>query len=288
MEMVRRGVRLRRLAVFLASATLLTACTTRAAAGPVPPEQVQLHTAQGSTLGYVARLPRGYSAKSKKTYPTIVFLHGYGERGLGTTSSLQTLEDTGLPELVATHKLPAQAQPFVILMPQTNAEAWSPKALHAWLATVLPQYHVDKDRTYLTGLSIGGGGVVNYLQTYGDAGEFAAMVPIAEDFVAQPQPLGLPSCAAMEKTPMWLFHGDLDNTVSNGVSKALAAYLNRNCHERERVKLTLFLSTFHNSWDRTYDLTGMWPGYTAKDYDPYDVDIYTWMLQHRRKDRTHG
>ena len=198
------------------------------------------------------------------------------------------METAGLPELVATHALPAQAQPFVILMPQTNDEEWSPKVLHSWLATVLPQYRVDKDRTYLTGLSIGGGGVVNYLQTYGDAGEFAAMVPISEDYVPVPAPLGVPSCTAMEKTPLWLFHGDLDNTVPNATSKALAGYLNKNCHERERVKLTIFLSVFHNAWDRTYDLTGMWPRYASSDYDPYNVDIYTWMLQHRRKDRLHA
>jgi predicted peptidase len=284
MTTVRGGGGPRGCALLLACLTLLTACT-QATAKPIPPEQVQLHLAQGPTLGYVARLPRGYSAKSKKTYPTIVFLHGYGERGTGTTASLKTLEGTGLPQLVATHTLPVQAQPFVILMPQTNDEAWNPKVLHAWLAQVLPQYRVDKDRTYLTGLSIGGGGVVNYLQTYGDSGEFAAIVPIAEDFVAQPEPLALPSCQAMEKTPMWLFHGDLDDTVSNGTSKALALYLNKNCHERERVKLTIFLSTFHNAWDRTYDLSGMDPRDASPDYDPYNVDIYTWMLQHRRKDR---
>jgi len=283
--MVMLGHGRRRLGLLVALGMLLTACSTRAAAGPIPPEQVQLHLKQGSTLGYIARLPRGYSAKANKTYPTIVFLHGYGERGLGTTASLQTLEGTGLPQLVATHTLPVQAQPFVILMPQTNDEGWSPQALHAWLATVLPQYRVDKDRTYLTGLSIGGGGVVDYLQTYGDAGEFAAMVPISEDFVPEPEPLAVPDCAAMEKTPMWLFHGDLDDTVSNATSKALALFLNKNCHERERVKLTIYLSVFHDAWDRTYDLSGMGEGFASKDYDPYNVDIYTWMLQHRRKDR---
>lgn len=275
----------RRLALLLAAGTVLCACTTHVAAGPVPPEQVQLHPAQGSTLGYVARLPRGYSAEARKTYPTIVFLHGYGERGSGTTASLETLEGTGLPQLAATHKLPVQAQPFVILMPQTDAEEWDPQLLHAWLAAVLPGYRVDKDRTYLTGLSIGGGGVVNYLQTYGDANEFAAMVPISEDYIPQPEPLGLPSCAAMQNTPLWLFHGDLDNTVPNAISKALEGYLNNNCHERERARLTIYLSVFHDAWDRTYDLSGMWPGYAAPGYDPYDVDVYTWMLRHRRKDR---
>jgi hypothetical protein len=47
------------------------------------------------------------------------------------------------------------------------------------------------------------------------------------------------------------------------------------------------LSVFHNSWDRTYDLSGMDPGSASAEYDPYDVDIYRWMLQHRRKDRAH-
>ena len=281
----RSGVHRRRICLLMSAGLLLTGCGGQAGAKSVIPAQVQLHTAQGSTLGFIARLPAGYSPTSKKTYPTIVFLHGYGERGKGTKASLTLMEGTGLPQLVATHTLPAQAQPFVILMPQTNDEAWSPKKLRAWLATVLPEYRVDKDRTYLTGLSIGGGGVVDYLQTYGDAGEFAAMVPISENFTPQPIPVGLPHCDAMQNTPMWLFHGDLDNTVSNSTSKALAGYLNKHCTMREPVRLTIFLSTFHNAWDRTYDLSGMYPRAWSPDYDPYNVDIYTWMLQHRRHDR---
>ena len=276
MAMVRLGR-----GALLVAALLLAACTTAASARPLSPEQVTLHPAQGSTLGYVARLPPGYSQTSGRTYPTIVFLHGYGERGTGTIGSLHTLEGAGLAQLVATHALPVQAQPFVILMPQTDDEEWSPKVLHSWLATVLPAYRVDRTRTYLTGLSMGGGGAVGYLQTYGDAAGFAAVVPISEDFVADPVPLGLPSCAALQDTPLWLFHGDLDDTVPNAMSKALVSYLNTDCHERERAKLTIFLSTFHDAWDRTYDLSGMWPRYSAKGYDPYDVDIYTWMLRHR-------
>src|SRR3954452_2693625 len=140
-----------RLSLALLAAVVVTACTNQATARPPTPEQVQLHTQQGTTLGYVARLPPGYTAKGGRTFPTIVFLHGYGERGTGTKASLTTLEGTGLPQLVATHALPAQAQPFLILMPQTNDETWSPQVLHAWLAKILPEYRVDKNRTYLTG-----------------------------------------------------------------------------------------------------------------------------------------
>ena len=48
------------------------------------------------------------------------------------------------------------------------------------------------------------------------------------------------------------------------------------------MRLTTYPGVGHDSWDLTYTLSGMAPGLTDPAFDPYDVDIYTWMLAHVR------
>ena len=51
-------------------------------------KQVAKKTSNG--IGYYEYLPKGYSA-SNENYPTIIFLHGIGERGNGTTQLSRVL-----------------------------------------------------------------------------------------------------------------------------------------------------------------------------------------------------
>lgn len=278
------GVHRMRRGLLVALAALLVPAAVGCDSGPPagPERVVVVPGGAGTPLGYVARLPPGYSAQGSHRYPTVVFLHGYGERGAGDPAGLALMMSVGLPGLVTAHRLPRTAGPLLILMPQTDGETWDPALLHRWLAAVLPRYRVDPDRTYLTGLSMGGGGAAAYLAAYGAQHQFAAVATVAENWTPQPVPLGLPPCHEMESTPLWAFHGDLDDTVPKQTSINLVAYLNAHCRPTEPARLTLFLSTFHDAWDRTYDLSGMDPGATDGDWDPYTTDVYTWLLRHRR------
>ena len=270
----------RRAWVLLLTVALAAACSSP----PDGPQQVRLHPrTPASGLGYVVRLPPGYDQHPGRRYPTIVFLHGAGEVGPGSRTALHKVLGAGLPRLAEQDELPEQAQPFLILAPQTGAD-WDPRQLESWLRTTLPHYRADPDRLYLTGLSIGGGGVVAYVDAYGPRHRFAAVVPIAQDWAPEPAPLALPSCAHFAGTPMWAFAGQLDEIVPHQMSINLVAYVNGHCRPRERLELTLFLSTFHSAWDKTYDLSGMEPGATDPDWDAYRTDVYTWLLRHRLAD----
>jgi predicted esterase len=227
-------------------------------------------------MGYMAYLPAGYASTSGRTWPTIVFLHGSGEAGAGRGADLARVLEVGLPQLLRDNEAPPEALGFVVLVPQIPDSRHDPARLRTWLLQTLPQFAVDRDRTYLTGLSVGGIGVFDYLGAYGDSNEFAAMAPTAGDFS------GTVSCRAWDHTPLWAFHGELDHIVeAAGVIETIRD-VNSRCKPVERLRLTMYGDVGHNSYDPTYDLRGMTRGWALPAFDPYDVDLYTWMLAHVR------
>jgi dienelactone hydrolase len=230
----------------------------------------------GNRMGFMAYLPPGYSSSPGRTWPTIVFLHGSGEAGTGRGADLAHVLDVGLPQLLRDDEAPAQARGFVVLVPQIPDSRHDPARLRSWLTQTLPQFAVDRDRLYLTGLSLGGVGVFDYLGAYGDANEFAAMAPTAGDFSSTIV------CRAWEHTPLWAFHGELDHIVeAAGVIETIDD-VNSRCKPTERLRLTMYGDVGHNSYDPTYDLRGMTRGWALPEFDPYDIDLYTWMLAHVR------
>ena len=167
-----------------------------------PDTELAVPRSGSSLLGYLAFLPAGYRSTQTRRYPVIVYLHGLGERGDGESLDLGVLATAGLPRLAATGRLPRSARQFIILAPQSTGDTVRPEQVHEWLGQVLGRYRTDRNRLYLTGISMGGQGVIDYLDRYGDANEFAAMVPIAGNFYPSPQPNGLPSCQRMAGTPI--------------------------------------------------------------------------------------
>ena len=150
--------------------------------------------------------------------------------------------------------------------------------LHLWLAQVLPRYHVDLDRVYLTGLSAGGYYSFDYVGALGDSNEFAAVVPVSGGF---PHPI---QCVNWQHTPLWAFHGEADTTVNPAGAIATVQTVNSKCSPIEPLRLTTFPGIAHEAWIPTYELSGMDPGSTNPDRDPYDIDVYSWMLSHVRSE----
>lgn len=245
-----------------------------------------------TSMGYLVRLPGSAARGDRGPFPVLVYLHGTGEVGDGSTPALRRLESVGLPALAAGHLLPPTARRFVVLAPQTSAGRWDPTALRAWLHVVLTRYPVDRTRVYLTGISRGGGGVVEYLDKYGGEHEVAAALVVSQDWTPGDgsgglagtaiSPLALPRCAGLASTPLWAVVGDLDTTVPHQLSTNLVGYLDRHCRLPERDRVTVLLSTFHNAWDKVYDLRGMAPGSWDPAHDAFDEDPYSWLLAHHR------
>src|SRR5580765_4212753 len=122
------------------------------------PTRAELHTGQtaqtferkiAKTVGgrYWLYLPMEYGKNKTQRWPLILFLHGSGERG----DDLELVKKHGPPKLVAAGK----EFPFIIVSPQCPPnDWWSPELLDALLDEVEQKYAVDKDRLYVTGLSM--------------------------------------------------------------------------------------------------------------------------------------
>ena len=118
-------------------------------------------------LDYLLYLPRNYQS-TRLRWPLMLFLHGAGESG----TNLAKVKIHGPPKLVETN----QSFPFILVSPQSPGRGWDPEALNALLDEMMSRYRVDKERVYLTGLSMGGYGTWTLAAAHPD--KFAAIAPI--------------------------------------------------------------------------------------------------------------
>jgi predicted esterase len=133
--------------------------------------------------GFYQYLPAGYSKGTTK-YPLLVFLHGTGELGNGTTDLPKLLDNGSPPDLIANGQFPTsftvkgQTFSFIVISPQFVA--WPSDAdVDSVINYSIAHYRVDTNRIYLTGLSMGGSAVWSYAPENGHAQKLAGIVPIA-------------------------------------------------------------------------------------------------------------
>ncbi|MBK7259684.1 MAG: prolyl oligopeptidase family serine peptidase [Ignavibacteriae bacterium] len=212
---------------------------------------------KGATYKYQVYVPAEYA--SQQQWPVILFLHGAGERG--KDGLLQT--QVGLPAVI---RGDVKKYPAIVVMPQVPPDSmWSgdpAEAAMLALETTLKAYATDADRVYLTGLSMGGNG--SFYLGYRFAEKFAAVVPICGWITPwsehwHPVDVVAPGDEAtafertaqkLAKTPVWIFHGEMDNVVPVGQSRKAAEALMK---VNPQAKYTEVAGTGHNSWDNTYN-----------------------------------
>jgi predicted esterase len=232
-------------------------------AGPSSGRYIQHKRGETSLdQGFWEYLPAAYGSGAK--FPLLIFLHGLGENGDGTTQ-LGTVNNTGLPQLIKNNQWPA-TRPFIVLAPQNSRGGCHlPDDVHNLLVYAVANYRVDPQRIYITGLSCGGIGTFNYLGKYLDEYVVAA-VPIAGDGRGA---IGQRGCD-LGKVAIWAFHGDADPTVSPaGSTEPMGTLANCPSPPRREAKLTIFPGEGHFIWPKVYDGSA-------------GHDIYAWLLtQHR-------
>lgn len=152
--------------------------------------------------GFYQYLPFGYDSASTEEWPVVIFLHGAGETGNGTTQ---------LPDVLI-HGIPKNIKngtryPFVAISPQSPG-SWSVSNLDALVQYVKNTYQVDNDRIFLTGLSMGGIGTWNYARTNPE--ELAAIMPMC---ASQATIDG----SKLVNVPTWVLHswGDSYSTATS-------------------------------------------------------------------------
>ena len=200
------------------------------------------------TLGYLLNLPKDYAQKD--SWPLLLFLHGAGERG----DNLDRVKTHGPPKLIAAGK----EFPFIVVAPQCPSNHWwQPHELSALLDEMVDKYKVDKERVYVTGISMGGFG------TWALAGfspdRFAAVVPICGG--------GDPNTVRrFAHVPVWVFHGAKDPTVPIAASEKMVEALKK---AKGNVKFTIYPEAGHDSWTQAYN----------------DPELYKWLLEQKRTPR---
>lgn len=199
-------------------------------------------------LDYLLSLPADYG-QSKKTWPLVLFLHGSGESG----TNLAKVKTHGLPKLVDLNG----PFPFILVSPQSARHGWNPDVLNALLDKIIKDYRVDKDRVYLTGLSMGGYGT--WLLAAEHPEKFAAIAPICGG--------GDKSDAkVLAKLPIWVFHGAKDPTVPVKRSEEMVKALREAGGD---PKFTVYPDAGHDSWTATYN----------------NPEFYEWLLAQKRSKR---
>jgi predicted peptidase len=197
-------------------------------------------------LDYLLYLPDGYG-KGDKAWPLLLFLHGAGESG----NDLKKVKAHGPPKLIEAGK----DFPFIVVSPQSSRFGWDVDTLNALLDEVTAKYKVDKDRVYLSGLSMGGFGTWALAAAHPE--RFAAIVPICGG--------GNPTDAKkLKDLPAWVFHGAKDRLVPPASSEAMVKALKD--AGAENVKFTLYPDADHDSWTETYD----------------NPEVYEWLLKQKR------
>jgi predicted peptidase len=228
-------------------AVFLTAISTLPARGQNQSENLfEKEITTKARIKYLLFLPAGYG-KTDKQWPLMLFLHGSGESG----DDLSKVKAHGPARIVETNK----DFPFILVSPQSSGRGWNPDVLNSLLDDVVAKYKVDKDRIYLTGLSMGGYGTWALGAAHPE--RFAALVPICGG--------GNPADASkLKDIPIWVFHGGKDNTVPLEQSERMVKAIKE---AGGNVQFTVYPEAGHDSWTETYN----------------NPKLYIWLLEQKRR-----
>lgn len=178
-----------------------------------------------------------YSPENEtKKLPLIIQLHGAGERGDGK-------EDLKLVDVHGFSKYLENADHnCIVIMPQCPKDTfWAAKveSIIEFIEQQIEEYDVDRDKVYLTGLSMGGYGTWFTAMARPDL--FAAIAPVCGG--------GMAWNAGVLQMPVWAFHGAEDDTVSVVQSDEMVAKL-KECSKD--VTYSRIDGVGHNVWEYAY------------------------------------
>ncbi len=225
--------------------------------------------------GFYEYLPKGYNPSASQTYPVILFFHGVGEVGTGSTGDLKKILDNPIPKTLAAGTFPAsftvngQTSSFIIISPQFKG--WPTDAdVDAVVQYTIKNYKVDTGRVYLTGLSMGGSAVWSYACNFQYASKIAAIVPCSGGTYWQ----GLAGAQAMAAAHLPVLAAT-NQTDPIAVAQTTIDDVNllNSLNPTPRAILEVYPVNGHDSWSLTYDAN-------QKIYN--GMNVYQWMLTNTR------
>lgn len=197
---------------------------------------------------HVVHTPENYEADPGKRWPLVLFLHGSGDG-----ESRQILQKWGPTRQLAQ----GRKFPFILLAPRSPAgpwQSWYAPQLGELLDEVEAKYRVDKDRIYVTGLSMGGSGTWRLASEFPD--RFAAIAPFCGGWDETEAP-------RIMHIPTWTFHGDQDKAVPVEYTLRMVAALKE---AGGQPRMTIYPGVGHVCWEEAYSRQ----------------EFYDWLLAQRR------
>ncbi len=235
-----------------------------------PPVQVAVsEKISDNCFGFYRALPARYDSTSKK-YPLLIFLHGSGEMGNGTTDLPLVLRNS-VPKLISQKKFPANFNvggknfSFIVFSPQVKAITTNDD-IYAMIKYAVSHYRIDTTRIYVTGLSLGGGATWSFAAKYPDLA--AAIVPICGGITLTQVKASLIANAHLA---VWAFHNEDDNLSPVQSTKDNINLINT-YNPSPKAKMTIWPTGKHDAWTKASD-----PAYKENN-----INMYEWMLQYHR------
>jgi predicted peptidase len=209
----------------------------------------RVHKDDAGEAKYVVFVPESYDGT--KPFPLVLFLHGSGATGDDGKRQVN-----GIAAEIRRHE---KTFPAIVIFPQSHDRTWRAnsadgKRAMAILDEVEKAFKVDRDRVYLTGLSMGGFGTWSLAAAHPD--RWAAIVPICGGGNTK-------DAAKIKDIPCWCFHGDADPTVNVEQSRSMIKALKE---AGGQPKYTEYPGVSHDSWTRTYA----------------NAELYQWLWKQKR------
>ncbi len=243
---------------------------------------------EAAYINYLLYTPESYddAGRADDNFPLLVFLHGDGEkastREAESEVDINKLKNIGIAKLITQNNWP-QDREFIVLSLQCKVSCGghNPHSIKQAIDLIKNQYRIDASRVYMTGLSKGAASTNEFAVTYPNV--LSAIVPIAG--------WGVGSYCNINKTGVWTLHNKYDGVVGSNSSESTYYNINK-CSGREaETHITIYDSSGHNSWDKTYTSNG------GSLYGPttytnvalnQDNTIYDFFLRHSRPELLNG
>lgn len=244
-------------------------------------------------IGFLEFKPANYNNGQK--HPLIIFLHGIGERGNGT-SQINNVTANAIPKFCAAgasmqFTVGGKTSSFIVLSPQLSLQYgnWQTYYVKEMIKYAKTNLQVDTNRIYLTGLSLGGGGVWRTItETVGANNSFDAGIAAAAPVCGTQEEDDNNFCTTIgaNHLPVWAFHSMDDGTVGVGTTQHAQGLANQ-CSNMNPIPIfTYYQSGGHSgAWDNAYDtghitrtinVNGNQQSFTA------NPNLYEWFLSNTR------
>jgi predicted esterase len=210
---------------------------------------------------YGLYIPKNFDENKK--YPLVVMLHGAGSNHrLAMRRVFGKSNAPGETDVEVSRTFPPfKDVDYIVVSPYARGtmgyQGIAEKDVWDVVADVKKRFKIDEDRTYLTGLSMGGGGSLWIGLTRPDF--WAAIAP-----VCPAPPAGTDELAPNGlNVPFHFFHGDKDQAVPVAVSRDWTAKLKTLGASVEYIE---YPGVNHNSWENAYA----------------DASIFEWFSKFKR------